>query len=703
VTATPRFLASEARARPAPAPLPAPAPFDYATAFSRNIGWITEWEQQALRGKCVAIAGLGGVGGVHLLTLARFGIGAFHIADLDRFELANFNRQVGATLDTIGRPKVDVLEAMARQINPELNITSLPAGVQDDTIDAFLAGADLFIDGFDFFVLDLRRRVHARCAELGIPAIIAAPLGMGTAFLVFRPGGMSFDAYFRLGGLSPERQAVNFLLGLAPKALHRHYLVDPSRVDLRAERGPSTPAACELCAGVASVEAIKLLLGRGRVRAAPYYHQFDPFAGKWVTGRLPGGNRNPLQRLKIALARRMAAKLSDAAIPVPPRPAPLTEIEAILDDARWAPSGDNTQPWRFEATGAETVTLYLTNQSAHDVYDYRDGEPSLLAGGALLESIAIAASVRGRDLEWRYQGQTGHRHRIELGLPRRAGLAADPLYASVPLRSVNRRPYRLTPLSTQQRRELEAALGDALEIVWHESAAERWRLARLGGKATGVRLGAPEAFPVHQRVIDWRRAQSPDAIPAAAAGLMRISLPAMRWALKSWRRMRLLNAVGSRVFAAAQMDYIPGFMSAAYFTLRLSERDGAPAARAVQLLEAGREIQRFWLTATRLGLALQPAMGTLIFADYGAVAPTFSLDPGTRRRTTGLAAAFTATLGDCAPIVFMGRIGVPRHPPRACRSTRRPVGELITGRDVQAVTVGNSISSASIRGASALP
>ena len=47
--------------------------FSYDEAFSRNIGWVTEAEQQALRGKRVAIAGLGGVGGVHFLTLARLG------------------------------------------------------------------------------------------------------------------------------------------------------------------------------------------------------------------------------------------------------------------------------------------------------------------------------------------------------------------------------------------------------------------------------------------------------------------------------------------------------------------------------------------------------------------------------------------------------------------------------------------------------
>ena len=70
-----------------------PRSFDYATAFSRNIGWVSVEEQARLRAKRVAIAGLGGVGGLHLLTLARLGVGAFNLAELDRFELANFNRR----------------------------------------------------------------------------------------------------------------------------------------------------------------------------------------------------------------------------------------------------------------------------------------------------------------------------------------------------------------------------------------------------------------------------------------------------------------------------------------------------------------------------------------------------------------------------------------------------------------------------------
>src|SRR3954470_17013495 len=96
--------------------------FHYEQAFSRNIGWVTPAEQATLRGKRIAIAGGGGVGGVQLLTLARLGVAPFHIADFDSFDTANFNRQVGAMMSTIGQPKAEVLARMVKDINPEAEV-----------------------------------------------------------------------------------------------------------------------------------------------------------------------------------------------------------------------------------------------------------------------------------------------------------------------------------------------------------------------------------------------------------------------------------------------------------------------------------------------------------------------------------------------------------------------------------------------------
>lgn len=282
--------------------------FDYQRAFARNIGWVTPSEQQELRGKRVAIAGMGGVGGNHLLTLARLGVSHFRIADFDRFDLPNFNRQVGAMMSTVDQPKAEVMANMARDINPQIEVEIFGDGVDESNLRAFLSGCDLYVDSLDFFAFDIRQRTFALCAELGVPATTAAPLGMGAAVLTFMPGQMSFEEYFRWGAHDEVEKAIRFVVGLAPAGLHRPYLVVPEAVNFGERRGPSTFMACQLCAGMAATEALKILLRRGKVLAAPWGMQFDAYRGKLARTWRPGGNDNPLHKLMIAIGRRQFAR-----------------------------------------------------------------------------------------------------------------------------------------------------------------------------------------------------------------------------------------------------------------------------------------------------------------------------------------------------------------------------------------------------------
>ena len=282
--------------------------FDYEIAFSRNLGWISADEQLTLRGKRVAIAGLGGVGGMHLLTLARLGIGKFSLAEFDIFDLANFNRQAGATMSSLGRSKLEVMTEMARDINPALDLRLFADGVHEGNKDDFLDGADVFVDGLDFFAFGARELVFTACASKKIPAITVAPLGMGAALLNFVPEGMSFESYFGFKDCPQGEKPLRFLLGLAPAMLHRRYLADISYVDLDAGRGPSTAMACELCAGIAATEVLKMMLNRGQTIVAPYGIQYDAYRHRLVRTWRPGGYRNPLQRFARRIARRQLAR-----------------------------------------------------------------------------------------------------------------------------------------------------------------------------------------------------------------------------------------------------------------------------------------------------------------------------------------------------------------------------------------------------------
>jgi hypothetical protein len=127
-----------------------------------------------------------------------------------------------------------------------------------------------------------------------------------------------------------------------------------------------------------------------------------------------------------------------------------------------------------------------------------------------------------------------------------------------------------------------------------------------------------------------------------------------------------------------EMDYIPILSSAAAFTLRFPA-SGQEGRKIEDLLEAGVRIQRFWLTVARLGLAMQPAMAVLIFADYGQKGLPFTADAAVRAKAKRLAEGFRRVLGaGTEDFVFMGRVGEPLPRISVCRSVRKPVAELMT-------------------------
>ena len=241
---------------------------------------------------------MGGIGGIDLVTLARLGIGRFTIADPDMFEVTNSNRQYGAMRSSLGRSKADVLAEVVQDINPEIDLRVIHGSIGRDNAAEFLREADLFIDAVDFFNVNARRVLFRTAASKNIFAITAGPVGFSGIWITFDPAGMSFDRYFDLSDdLDELERVVAFGVGVAPKATQRSYM-DLAALDAANHWGPSSSLACQIAGGAAACEAIKILLGRGRIEVAPRYHQFDAFLGRFATGRLHGGNRHPWQRIK---------------------------------------------------------------------------------------------------------------------------------------------------------------------------------------------------------------------------------------------------------------------------------------------------------------------------------------------------------------------------------------------------------------------
>lgn len=269
--------------------------------FLRNIGLLTVEEQKRLGTARVAVAGAGGVGGIHVLTLARLGIGRFTIADHDTFDVVNISRQFGAFHSTLNRNKAQVLAEMVKDINPSAEVRVMEEGVTEENVYDFLDGAEVYVDSIDFFEIDMRRLIFNTCREKGIYALTAAPLGFGATLQVFDPKGMSFDDYFGIDDHTPPLEKIAaFAAGLTPNPYHLSYM-DATRVSFKRRTGPAVSPACTMAASLVATETVKILTGKGEIRPIPCYLQFDMLLNKVKLGKIALGAKSPAQKNKRRL------------------------------------------------------------------------------------------------------------------------------------------------------------------------------------------------------------------------------------------------------------------------------------------------------------------------------------------------------------------------------------------------------------------
>lgn len=349
-------------------------------------------------------------------------------------------------------------------------------------------------------------------------------------------------------------------------------------------------------------------------------------------------------------------------------------VADILELARWAPSGDNTQPWRFEVIDERHVAVHTFDTRDHCVYDL-DGRSSQIAVGTLLETLAIAASAHGLRADISRRPESPDTRAVFwVELTPDAGLVADPLLPAIRRRSVQRRPMRTTPLGETSKHALQEAIGDNYRVLWFEGWGARSRLAGLMFDNARLRLTLPEAYTVHRDIIQWQARFSETRVPDRALGLDAGTLLLMRWVMGSWARVRFFNTwLAGHLIPRIEMDWLPGIFCAAHFAL---------VARDVPRtlddhVATGRAIQRFWLTATQLGLQLQPELTPLIFGRYVRDGRVFSRMLGASDTAAKLGDRLQRILGatPLERVAFLGRIGNGRAP--SSRSLRIRLDRLL--------------------------
>lgn len=153
--------------------------------FLRNIGTLTESQQDKIESTKIAVAGCG-LGSEVARQLARFGFQLPVLADLDVVELHNLNRQ-SYYQRHIGQHKAHALKNILQDINPALNPKIYEDGITHAVIPEFVASGDIIVDAIDPAAINMSIALTREAEKQGKPVVTAIDFGFGARLFVFKP------------------------------------------------------------------------------------------------------------------------------------------------------------------------------------------------------------------------------------------------------------------------------------------------------------------------------------------------------------------------------------------------------------------------------------------------------------------------------------------------------------------------------------
>ena len=138
--------------------------------FSRSQLLLGAKAMEKLKAATVAVFGVGGVGSYAVEALARGGIGGIALFDDDRVCLTNLNRQLIATRETVGKPKVEAMRDHILSINPDCQVELFPCFYTPANADDFdLSAYSYVVDAVD--TVSAKLELISRCKTAGVPVI----------------------------------------------------------------------------------------------------------------------------------------------------------------------------------------------------------------------------------------------------------------------------------------------------------------------------------------------------------------------------------------------------------------------------------------------------------------------------------------------------------------------------------------------------
>lgn len=584
---------------------------------NRNQYKITRAERDTLATKRIGIVGLS-VGQSIALTLSmERAYGELRLADFDVLELSNLNR-IRAGLHNMGVPKVVIAAREIAEIDPYLKVTCFFEGLTDASMDDFFlkdGKLDLLVDECDGLDIKILSRFKAR--GLGIPVIMdTSDRGMlDVERFDLEPtrdilhGTVQNVDPNNIKELTNEEKIPIILQMLGIDNVSLRAQASMVEVEQTINTWPQLASSVTLGGAIGADVARRILLDQYH-DSGRYYIDLEELISDRNKKRPEDEERiNPYPPLSSQEMKAIAALAQTQPGQIKPDRA---TVQELVKAANAAPSTGNDQPWKW--LYSEGI-LYLF----HDKYrsfsfgDYRSSA-SFITFGAVFENLYIHALSLGLQAQYQFAPVKDAEQLVAAITFNAAGgknisNELKSLDTAIYNRHTNRNPAPKKPIETSKLDELKK-LAESIpgaKLKWFTDDDDLKGLGEIIGACDRIRLLNKEAhndFVHHEMRWTTEDAERTlDGIDIKTLGLSNSQLAALG-VIKNKNVVRTINELGG----GKALDMLAKRTIASASALCLIT---LPKNNLENFFEGGRAMERFWLVATNLGIAVHPVISPL--------------------------------------------------------------------------------------------
>lgn len=282
------------------------------------------------------------------------------------------------------------------------------------------------------------------------------------------------------------------------------------------------------------------------------------------------------------------------------------DIKKIVSESMNAPSGDNCQPWYFSITDT-TLFIYKKDEGNNNYLDFKS-RGTFLAHGALIENISVVAEHYGYSIESTFFPEKDKKDLVTKinFLENKSSLKENNLFEFLPKRSTNRKEYFKKPISEKDKKEILNNIGHENVLVdFIEDDSDKKNIFISTTQMERVALQNKFLHKLFFGSIVWSQKEEQEKKQGLYLKTMELPPPVAVFfkLLKFWPVAKVLSKVG---FSKKVAENNASSYQSSYPVI-FSIKNTNP----ISYIELGMTIERFWLRATKLDIAVQPLAGVL--------------------------------------------------------------------------------------------